>query len=123
MAITLDDVKAISRGDANIQCLVASDALVVAVLAEVAVHAPASIFGDKAPAAQKYLAAHLLAMSYLPNVGKGSLTSESVGGVSQSFSAPGVPVKSVLGITQFGQAFLHMRSMVLVPALVVHPAC
>ena len=66
--------------------------------------------------------AHLLALAYKPSGGKGALTSESIGGVSQSFSAPGVPIKSVLGSTVYGLTFLELRRSAIVPALVVHPA-
>lgn len=120
-ATTLKNVKAITRGEADIQRLNDSDELVTLVLAQVAKQVEESIYGDLQEPAQRYLAAHFLSQALNDPGGRGPLSAESVGGVSQSWTLPYLNRKDVLGATQYGMQFLSYRDMVVVPARAIPP--
>ena len=85
---SLAEVQSIAQDDAAIQALTGSETnwtLVQAYVAKVVLEDP---YGVLQKEAQLYLAAHMLSMSTQPVGGRGPLSTESVGGVSQSFTLP-----------------------------------
>lgn len=118
----LVNVKSIARGDARIQALAADDVLVTNVLTQVAIDVQAAVFGVYTEVAQRYLAAHYLSQALQDAAGRGALSSEAVGSVSQSWGMPYLPQKSVLGSTQYGMQFLQFRNMVLPAIALVQPS-
>lgn len=119
----LNNIKAISKGDEKIQALNDTDPVVLAALSLVELEVPQAKFGTYTEMAQRYLAAHLIAMANESSEGKGNLSSETIGGISQSWTLPYLNTKSVLGSTQYGMQFIELRRRVIVPAIVVPPAC
>ncbi len=116
---TLVEVQSIAQDDAAIQALTGSEtnwALVQAYVAKIVLEEP---YGVLQKEAQLYLAAHMLSMSTQPVGGRGPLSSESVGGVSQSFTLPWLNRTTVLGGTQFGIMHLEIRSQVVAAFRVV----
>lgn len=118
---TLDDVKAFSREDRNIQALHASDLAVTNAMALADQMVSADRFLGYTKTAQIYLIAHILSLAHTEAGGKGPLSSESIGGVSQSFTLPYLNRKTVIASTQYGLMFLELRDKVTVPAIVVQP--
>lgn len=118
MATTLDNIKLITQDDDNIQGLHDSDPAVVQVLADVEKYVPER-FGDYREMAQRYLAAHFLSIAFAASGGQGPLSTESIGGVSQSFTLPYLNQKTVIASTQYGLQYLEIRDMFTVPALMV----
>ncbi len=116
---TLAEVQSIAQDDAAIQALTGSEtnwALVQAYVAKIVLEDP---YGVLQKEAQLYLAAHMLSMSTQPVGGRGPLSTESVGGVSQSFTLPWLNRTTVLGGTQFGIMHLEIRGQVVFAAHVV----
>lgn len=116
---TLAEVQSIAQDDAGIQALSGSETnwvLVQAYVAKVVLEDP---YGVLQKEAQLYLAAHMLSMSTQPVGGRGPLSTESVGGVSQSFTLPWLNRTTVLGGTQFGIMHLEIRGQVVAAARVV----
>ena len=116
---SLAEVQSIAQDDAGIQALDGSEtvyALVTAYVAKIVLENP---YGVLQKEAQLYLAAHMLSMSTQPVGGRGPLSTESVGGVSQSFTLPWLNRTTVLGGTQFGIMHLEIRGQVVFAAHVV----
>lgn len=78
-----------------------------------------SYFGDKTDKAVTLLAAHFLSMANRGGAG-GSVTSEKVGDLSTSYSAPSGKVsESELATTAYGQMFLTiLKSLSISPRVV-----
>lgn len=110
---SLANIKVVAKADANIQGLQDADPLVALVLEQVDRHVPEGVFGTFTEEAQRYLGAHLLSMAFQPEGGRGPLSTESIGGVSQGFTLPWLNQKTVLGGTQFGLHFLEIRNRVV----------
>ncbi len=116
---SLAEVQSIAQDDAGIQALDGSEtvyALVTAYVAKIVLENP---YGVLQKEAQLYLAAHMLSMANQPVGGRGPLSSESVGGVAQSFTLPWLNRTTVLGGTQFGIMHLEIRSQVVAAFRVV----
>lgn len=95
--------------DANNGSISFTNEHVALVLADVALYVPEAHYLGRTELAQRYLGAHLLSVAYQPEGGRGPLSSESVGGVSRSFTLPYLNQKTVLGSTQYGLMFLEIR--------------
>ncbi len=104
---TLANIKLIAKSDAGIQALSDSDPEVVLVLNDVAFWITEAKFGEATEIAQRYAAAHFLTMENIPVGGRGPLSSENVGGVSQSFTLPYLNQKTVFGATQYGLMYME----------------
>ncbi len=117
---TLAEVQAITLDDAFIQAI-PSEADPTWVVTEAYVDLTVKDFpyGLLKKQAQLYLMAHFLSMANQPVGGRGPLSSESVGGVAQSFTLPWLNRTTVLGGTQFGIMFLEIRNQVVTPFAVV----
>lgn len=78
-----------------------------------------SVFGDKSDKAVTLLAAHFLTLSNRGGAG-GSVTSEKVGDLSRSYSAPSGKIgESELATTAYGQMFLTLlKSLSISPRVV-----
>ena len=118
---TLDNIKAITQDDANIQALVGTEDVVTLVLNDVDKRVTEGVFGTATEQAQRYLAAHLLSLAFQPVGGRGPLSSESIGGVSVSYTLPYLNQKTVLGSTQYGLMYMEIRNMVSAPVAIVFP--
>ncbi len=116
---TLEEVQSIAQDDAGIQALDGSETVYATVTAYVAKIVLEDPYGVLQKEAQLYLAAHMLSMSTQPVGGRGPLSTESVGGVSQSFTLPWLNRTTVLGGTQFGIMHLEIRSQVVAAFRVV----
>jgi hypothetical protein len=121
-ATNLDKVKAITRKDPNIQALVASDGAVVFALELAEEMAPLGKFKAKTEAAQTYLVAHILSVAFTVAGGQGPLSSESVGGITQSFTLPYLNQQTVIASTQYGLMYLEMVRSMVVPIRSIRPA-
>ena len=118
---SLDKVKAVTRKDLNIQSLHASDDAVVFALLLAEEMAPLGKFKAKAEAAQTYLVAHILSVAHTVAGGQGPLSSESVGGVAQSFTLPYLNQETVIASTQYGLMYLEMVRSTVVPIRSIKP--
>ncbi len=116
---TLARVKLIAKNDAGIQALVDGDPEVDMVLDDVATWITEGKFGATTEIAQRYAAAHFLSLANQPVGGRGPLSSESIGGISQSFTLPYLNQKTVFGSTQFGLFYLECVRRTQVPFAVV----
>lgn len=116
---TLDSIKAVAQDDSNIQGLHDSDKAVVQALGDVALLVPEARFGAMAEILQRYLGAHLLSLAFQAVGGQGPLSSESIGGISQSFTLPYLNQKTVYGSTQYGLHYLDLLNRVTVGPRVV----
>lgn len=119
---TLANIKAIALGSEPIQALIEGDPIVALILAQVTIEVPESVFTTLTEPAQRYLAAHYLSQALQDAEGRGALSSESIGGVSQSWTMPDLNIKGALGATQYGKQFLEYRAKRVVPAFGVFPA-
>jgi len=115
-------IKAVSRGDPNIQALNTSDPEVEIALEHASNTVSESQFGVDAKIAQTYFAAHTLSMMLTDNAGKGSIATEQVGDVSVGYTVPYLNQNVVLGATQYGMKYQELRSRHIVPAMVVQAA-
>lgn len=118
---TIAKIKAVARGEPKIQELAEDDALVTLVLDEVDKLVDVDRFGTLTEMAQTYLAAHLLSQALNDPGGRGPLSSESVGGVSQSWTLPYLNNYSVLGATQYGMMYREIVARRITPAIAVPP--
>ena len=118
---TLANVKAIAIGEPRIQALHDSDPAVVLALADVALFVDEPEFGRYTEMAQRYLVAHVLAQALTEGEGRGAISSESIGGITRSWTMPNLNVKTAIATTQYGLKFLELRSMRVVPAVMVPP--
>lgn len=118
---TLTRIKLVAKDDAGIQALSASDPEVIMVLEDVALWVIEAKFGTYTELAQRYAAAHFLSIANQPVGGRGPLSSESVGGVSQTFTLPYLNQKTVLGSTQFGLMYMECVRRNIVPIDVIVP--
>ncbi len=116
---TLDNIKAITQDDSNIQGLHDSDKAVVQALDDVALIVPEGKFGAMAEIMQRYLCAHLLSVAFQAVGGQGPLSSESVGGISQSFTLPYLNQKAVYGSTQYGLHYMDLLNRTVVNPRVI----
>lgn len=117
---TLAEVKSITLDDTFIQAIPdENDTTWVTASAYVDRTVKDFPYGDLKKDAQLYLMAHLLAMAKVPIGGRGPLSSESVGGVSQSFTLPWLNRTTINGGTQFGLMYLEIRNQVVPPFAVV----
>ena len=119
LLVTLDEVKSIAQSDTAIQALTGSEDVVTVVEEIVEAMTSETVFLSLLKQAQLYLYAHLLSLSAQPVGGRGPLSSESVGGISQSFTLPYLNQKTVLGSTQYGLMFMEIRDMCVPPFAVV----
>ena len=111
--VTIDDVKAIAGDDETIQAIDGTDRVFTIVDAYVTKVVTEAVYGELQFDAQLYLMAHMLSMSGQPVGGRGPLSSESIGGISQSFTLPWLNRTTVLGGTQFGIMHLEIRNQVV----------
>lgn len=116
---TLSAVKSIAQDDAFIQTLNTKDEAVKNVFIVVDQLTSASKFGSKLGSAQMYLAAHLLTVANIDSGGRGPLSSESIGGISKSFTLPYLNQKSVIASTQYGLMFIEIKRRSIVNVMVV----
>jgi hypothetical protein len=114
---TLANIKAIAIGSELIQSLRDSDPIVTLILDQVDKEVPASIFTTLTEPAQRYLAAHYLNQALQDAEGRGALSSESIGGVMQSWTMPDLNIKGALGATQYGKQFLEYRAKRVIAAI------
>lgn len=110
---TIAEVQSIAQDDAFIQSLTGSETVWDVVTDYVNLKVTEAIFGELEKFAQIYLTAHMLSLANQPVGGRGPLSSESVGGVSQSFTLPWLNRITVLGGTQFGIMYLEIRKSVV----------
>ncbi len=118
---TLAKIKLVAKADAAIQALDDSDPAVIQMLEDVALWITVIKFGAMTEMAQRYFGAHALSVATLPVGGRGPLSSESVGGLSQSFTLPYLNQKTVLGSTQYGLMYMEIARRTQVPFDVVVP--
>ena len=110
---TLAEVQAISLDDAFIQAIPnEADPTWVRMAAYVDRTVKDDPYGVLKEDAQLYLMAHLLSLANQPVGGRGPLSSESVGGVSQSWTLPWLNRTTINGGTQFGLMYLEIRNQV-----------
>ena len=119
---TLDDVKAIAQADLNIQAMHDSDLAVTNALALAEKMVTIARYGTFAKDAQIYFTAHILSLAVTGAGGQGPLSSETIGGVSQSFTLPYLNLKTVIASTQYGVMFLELRDSVTVKAIIAPSA-
>jgi Protein of unknown function (DUF4054) len=119
---TLDDVKAVAQADLNIQAMHDSDLAVTNALVLADKMVSVDRYGDLTLEAQIYFTAHILSLAVTGAGGQGPLSSETIGGVSQSFTLPYLNRKTVIASTQYGVMFLELRDSVTVKAIVVPSA-
>jgi hypothetical protein len=118
----LAKIKTITLGEVRIQALTEADAVVIAALETVDLLVKEEIFGTRTELAQRYLAAHFIAQSLTEAEGRGALSSETIGGISQTWTMPNLNDKSAIGSTQYGLRYKEIRASVLVPARMIPPA-
>lgn len=118
---TLGEVKAVALADTNIQQLKSNDAAVIHALDLADLIVKTTHYGGLTKKAQIYYAAHILSLACTVAGGRGPLSSETIGGVSQSFTLPYLNQKSVIASTQYGLMFLELRDHIAVPAIVIKP--
>ena len=118
---TLARIKLIAKDDAGIQALSDGDPEVDMVLDDVALHVQEGTFGSQTELAQRYLAAHFLSLANQPVGGRGPLSSESIGGISEAFTLPYLNQKTVLGSTQYGLMFMQIKDMTIPPFAIAIP--
>lgn len=117
---TLVEVKATALDDAFIQAIPnETDTTWLNVVTFVDKIVKDDPYGVLKKEAQLYLICHMLSMANQPVGGRGPLSSESIGGVSQSWTLPWLNRTTVLGGTQFGIMHLEIRNMVVAPFRVI----
>lgn len=120
--ISLADVQAIAQGDPFISALRESDPVVKLVFEFVDLIVEESTFLSKTKLAQTYYAAHLFALAGTEAGGKGPVSSETIGGITQSFTLPYLNRHTVIASTQYGLMYLELRDHVVVPFGVAIPS-
>lgn len=116
---TLEDVKAVTRGSPDVQALHVSDIAVINAFAFADKLITAERYGTQEKEAQIYFVAHILSLATTNAGGQGPISSESIGGVTQSFTLPYLNRKTVLASTQYGLMFIEIRENVTPPAMVI----
>jgi Protein of unknown function (DUF4054) len=119
---TIPGIRAVARGDPKIADLDDGDALWAFVLDLVDKMVDPNRFGNLTESAQTYLGAHLMSQALNDPGGRGPLSAESVGGVSQSWTLPYLNNYSVLGATQYGMMYREIVARRVTPAIAVDPA-
>ena len=111
---TLAEVKTITLDDDFVQAITdENDPTWVRITAYVDRTVNLDPYGVLQEDAQLYLIAHLLVMANIPIGGRGPLSSESVGGVSHSFTLPWLNRTTINGGTQFGLMYLEIRNQIV----------
>jgi len=119
MLPNLDDIQAVAQDDDFIQGLVDDTAPELVLIAEfVDLLAPEAKYGANAKMAQAYLAAHLLSVAAIDAGGRGPVSSESIGGVTRSWTLPYLNQTTVIASTQYGLMFLEVQNRTI-PNLIV----
>lgn len=119
MIPNLEEIKIIAGDDDFIQSLTHDSFPEFVLISEfVDTLAPVAKFGANAKLAQSYLAAHLLSVAAVDAGGRGPVSSETIGGVSRSWTLPYLNQTSVIASTQYGLMFLDMRNHTI-PSLMV----
>lgn len=113
------EVQAVAADDAFIQGLTAESLVWILVTKYIDKTVTETVYGPLEFEAQLYLAAHMLSLANQPVGGRGPLSSESVGGVSHSFTLPYLNQKTVIGSTQFGLMFMEIKNQIVVPFAVI----
>ncbi len=119
VSTNLPKVKSVTADDSFIQDLKEDDLAVATVFALVDKLVPVGKFGTLAEEAQTYYAAHLLSLAGTAAGGQGPLSSESIGGITTSFTLPYLNQKSVVASTQYGLMYIEIRNSVIPKSLVV----
>jgi len=83
--------------------------------------APLGKFKSKTEAAQTYFVAHILSVAFTVAGGQGPLSSESIGGITQSFTLPYLNQQTVIASTQYGLMYLEMVRACVVSVRSVKP--
>lgn len=112
-------IKRIAQDDDHIQSLNENDPVLADVYSLVEQMVRESRFGALTDSAQTYLAAHILSLAATDSGGRGPLSSESIGGISVSYTLPYLNQHSVLASTQYGLMFLELQRKVITPVLVI----
>ena len=115
----LNKVKAISADDAAIQNLKEDSTAVEVVFALVDKLVPISKFSALTEEAQTYYAAHLLSLAHTAAGGQGPVSSESIGGITTSFTLPYLNQQTVVASTQYGLFFLELRNSIIPKSTVI----
>lgn len=102
---SLAAIKLSAKGSDAIQAMSDSDPLVVQVLSDIALWVTQPKFGEMAEMAQRFAAAHFLSLAGQPEGVRGHVSSESVGGITQTFTLPWVTQKDMFGATQYGMVY------------------
>ena len=112
---TLAEVKSVAQQDAFIQAVTEVDTIWLVIIALVEKRVKEFPYGELQKEAQIYLTAHGLTMANQAIGGQGPLSSESVGGLSQSFTLPWLNQTLVEGGNQYGLAFLSLVNLTTLP--------
>lgn len=116
----LEEVKIVAQDDDFIQSITHDSFPEFVLIAElVDIMAPEAKFGANAKIAQTYLTAHLLSVAAVDAGGRGPVSSESIGGVSRSWTLPYLNQTSVIASTQYGLMFLEVQNRTIPPILVI----
>lgn len=119
---TIDDVKAVAQSDTNIQGLTGTELAVTNAMDLAEQMVDETRYLGLTKTAQTYLVAHILSLAFTEAGGRGPLSSESIGGISQSFTLPYLNQHTVLASTQYGLMYLEMRRHRVVRAIVASPS-
>jgi len=119
--LTLDRIKYIALQDEYIQSLTDADPKVGMILEDVLRIVKESVFGEETELARRYLAAHFLASSNQEDGGRGSLSSESIGGISRGYTMPTMTQKSGLSTTGYGLHYLEFVNRHVIPLVLGVP--
>lgn len=119
MLASLDDVQVVAQDDDFIQGLADESAPEFVLIAEfVDLLVPEAKYGKNTKLAQTYLAAHLFSVAATDAGGRGPVSSETIGGVSRSWTLPYLNQESVIASTQYGLMFLGVKKLTI-PNLIV----
>lgn len=116
---SLAKIKAVATNHTAIQALTGSEQIVTLVLDWIVRNVNETEFGTRTEEAQTYLGAHMLAQSFETGAGYGSVSSRSVGGISQSWTMPFNNPASQLGSTIWGSRFIEIRKGRILPFRVI----
>lgn len=115
----LQKIKSVTADDSFIQDLKEDDVAVTTIFALVDKLVSAGKFGTLTEEAQTYYAAHLLSLAGTAAGGQGPVSSESIGGITTSFTLPYLNQKSVVASTQYGLYYIELRNSIIPKVLVV----
>jgi hypothetical protein len=120
MLPTLDEVKIVAGDDDYVQSIEDdNDPAFVLISSFVDTMAPAAKYGSNTKLAQTYLAAHFLSLAQTDAGGRGPVSSETIGGVSRSWTLPYLNRETIIASTQYGLMFLEIRESTTPGILVV----